>query len=197
MNLKLPPQPPPATAPGRGWLWLAFAWGLAESTFFFLVPDVLSSRLVLQRSRTGFAACGYSLAGALVGGSTLYFLGRDPAVQRSILFWADFVPGIHPALIDQARLQLVAHGPAALFSGFISGIPYKLYAAQAAGAGIGPGTFLLASATARLTRFLLVTTLTWSIGAFFLPTLGVAAKLRLHAAGWVSFYLFYFLRMGI
>ena len=195
--MNTPSQESRAAEPGRGWLWLAFVWGFAESTFLFLVPDVLSSRLVLRRTRTGFAACGYSLAGALIGGLTLYLLGREPAVQRSMLLWADFVPGISPGLVEQAKGQLVAQGPAALFAGFIGGIPYKLYAAQAASAGLGVGTFLLASAVARLARFLLVTTFAWLIGIILLPNLGVAAKLRIHTAGWILFYLCYFLWMGI
>ena len=110
---------------------------------------------------------------------------------------ADYLPGINPGLDEQARIALEQQGATALFAGFIGGIPYKLYAAQAAGAGLGVGAFLLASAVSRLTRFLVVTGLAWFIGATFLPNLSARAKLRIHAGAWLLFYLGYFWRMGI
>ena len=47
-----------STASGRAALGLAGVWGLAEATCCFLVPDVLLSRLALQRPRLAIAACG-------------------------------------------------------------------------------------------------------------------------------------------
>ncbi len=177
--------------------WLAFAWGLAESTFFFLVPDILSSRLVLQDRRAGFAACRWSLAGALLGGCALFLLGRNPALATPLLHAFDFIPGINPALMEQARQGLEQQGATALFAGFIGGIPYKLYALQAAGTGLGLGQFLLASAVARLSRFILITMLAWGAGRLLLRKFASDTILRVHAAAWITFYLFYFWRMGI
>ncbi len=185
----------PDVAPGRGWLWLAFAWGLAEATLFFIVPDVLTSRLVLRRPKAGLAACFASLAGALLGGALLFFLGRHSAPQLLGAF--DYLPGINPAMVDQARAGLVEQGPVALFTGVIGGIPYKLYATLAAGAGMSSGEFLLTSVFARLSRFLLVTGLAWFVGAKLLPNLSLAAKLRIHTGAWILFYFFYYWHLGV
>ena len=176
---------------------LAFGWGLAEATFFFIVPDVLSTRLVLTDRRAGFAACGWSLAGALAGGCLLFVLGRNPEAAARLLSVCDAIPGIQPAVIAQAGQGLDQHGAAALFGGFVAGIPYKLYAIQAAGAGMGLGTFLIASAGARLSRFLLTTCLAWGLHRLLLHKLAPVAILRLHAAAWAAFYLLYFWRMGL
>lgn len=192
-----PEPPPPTVTPGRGWQALAFAWGLAEATCFFIIPDVLSSRLVLRQPRQGFAACFSSLAGALIGGALLYLLGRDPARSAALLAAADWLPGISPALGEQARQGLATYGPTALFLGVLNGIPYKLYAIQAAGAGLGVVTFILTTVEARLARFLAVTGLAWLVGAKLLPNLSVAAKLRIHAVFWGLFYFIYFWRMVV
>jgi membrane protein YqaA with SNARE-associated domain len=183
--------------PGRGWLWLAFAWGLAEATFFFIVPDVLTSRLVLQKPRAGFTACLCSLAGALLGGLLLFFLGRQPEMLPPLAVAIDWLPGISPALMEKARLGLEQHGPAALFTGVLAGIPYKLYATQSAAAGLGLGVFVVASTAARLLRFLLVTALAWFVGTKLLPNLSAAIKLRIHLGSWIVFYFFYFWQMGL
>jgi membrane protein YqaA with SNARE-associated domain len=190
-----PGRTTPDDSPGRGWLWLAFAWGLAEATFFFIVPDVLTSRLVLRRPKSGFAACFASLAGALLGGALLFFLGRHSAPQLLGAF--DHLPGINPALVDRARVGLVEHGPVALFTGVLGGIPYKLYATQAAGTGMGAGIFLLTTVFARLSRFLLVTGLAWLVGAKLLPNSSLAAKLRIQLGAWLLFYFLYFRQLGV
>lgn len=187
----------PVAEPGRGWLWLAFAWGLAEATFFFIVPDVLTSRLVLRKPRAGFVACLCSLAGALLGGLFLFFLGRQPEMLPPLVVAIDWLPGISPALMEKARLGLEQHGLAALFTGVLAGIPYKLYATLSGAAGLGVGAFVLASAAARLIRFLLVTALTWFAGAKLLPNLSTAIKLRIHLGSWIVFYFLYFWRMGL
>ena len=177
--------------------WFAFAWGLAESTFFFLVPDVLSTRLVLQDRRAGFAACASSLGGALLGGFLLFMLGRNPATAGALLQAFDFIPGIRPESIEQARLGLAQQGAWSLFAGFIGGIPYKLYAVQAPGAGIGLLAFLAASTAARLGRFLLTTTVAWALGRLLLRKITLAAVFRIHAGSWTLFYCIYFWRMGL
>jgi hypothetical protein len=178
-------------------LWLAFAWGLAESTCFFIVPDVLSSRLVLRNARTGFAACFCSLGGALLGGLTLYLTGKNPAITDTLLRAFVHIPGITRELVGQAQADLQQRGAAALFAGFVGGIPYKLYAVQAAAAGLGLTLFLTASAAARLARFMMVTLLAWGVGSGLLRRFSLKARLGVHAAAWLLFYSFYFWWMGI
>ena len=174
---------------------VAFVWGLAESTFFILVPDIWSSRVVLQNPRHGFLSCGASLAGALIGGAILFKCGRYPTVATPLLAALAHLPGINPPLIDAARIGLEQQGASALFFGLLSGIPYKLFALQAAPAGINPGLFLLVSAFARLFRFLVVTSFSWLVGYTLLNKLSSTNKLRVHAVAWTLFYLVYFWRI--
>lgn len=180
---------------GRGALWLAFAWGLAEATFFFLVPDVLTSRLALTRTRTAFVACFWSLAGALIGGVLLYFVGSDSVSATQLLAFFTHLPGIDAHLAGTARAGLEQNGLLALFSGVLAGIPYKLYATQAVAAGVSFTPFVAASFVARLTRFLAVTALAWVIGAKLLKSLSPRVKLQIHAVCWIVFYAVYFWRM--
>lgn len=187
----------PATiSPKRGACWLAFAWGFAEATFFFVVPDVLTTRLVLQNPRDGFVACLGCLAGALPGGVLLFYLGQDPHLQRTLAEAMARLPGINDALFEQAGTGLQNHGLVALIIGVLAGIPYKLYALQAAVAGSSLSAFLLVSTVARLSRFLVVTGGAWLIGDKLLANLNLTAKWRIHAGSWLLFYAVYFWRMG-
>jgi membrane protein DedA with SNARE-associated domain len=127
----------------------------------------------------------------------LYLLGRDPGTADSLLRLFDFLPGIQPSLVAEARNGLTEHGAAALFAGFMGGIPYKLYAVQAAGAGLALPVFLAASTAARLSRFLLSTTLCWLLGRWLQRKVAMDALLRIHAAGWIVFYAAYFWRLGL
>jgi hypothetical protein len=181
----------------RRWQNLAFGWGLAEATCFFIVPDVLTSRLVLQRPRMGFASCFSSLAGAVIGAAFLYALGKDPARSATLLAATDWLPGISTALGERASQDLEAFGAPALFLGALSGVPFKLYAIQASGAGVGAIVFILTSVGARLARFLAVTGLAWLVGAKLLPNLSAAAKLHIHFVFWGLFYFIYFWTMGV
>lgn len=187
----------PAENPGRGWLWWAFAWGLAEATFFFIIPDVLTSRLVLQKPRLGFAACFSSLAGALLGGWLLFWVGHDPSVRVTLIQAMDWLPGITPALVGKAGEGLMQHGLSALFTGVLAGIPYKLYALQAAWAGADFVAFMQVSLFARLSRFFLVTGLSWFVGSKLLSNLSLTTRLRIHTGSWLVFYTGYFWRMSL
>src|SRR5437868_1692315 len=63
--------------------WAALAWGYAEATLFFLVPDVLLSWVALRDPRAAGVACFWALAGALLGGATMYAWGAaDPGTAR-------------------------------------------------------------------------------------------------------------------
>jgi membrane protein YqaA with SNARE-associated domain len=185
------PQSPFASAA------LPSAWGFLEATCFFIVPDVLTSRLALKSLRQGLSACGYAVGGALAGGGLLYFTGLDPSLQSMLSRAMDYIPGIDHALIVQAAADLRDQRLAALFTGVLAGVPYKLYAVQASEAGFGAVAFLLVSAVARLSRFLAVTTLTWVVGAKLLPHAAHVTKTRIHALCWIVFYCIYFWRMGV
>lgn len=172
----------------------AFLWGLAEATFFFIVPDVLLTRVALRDWRSAAVACLWAMAGALLGGLGLWMAGRYgwlPFLPAGF----DRIPGITPALIAESAATLESRGWLALGQGVLTGRPYKLYAYHAGLQGSHPLAFLAASAVARLGRFLATATLAWGIGR----TLGgrsVRFRFGLHLAVWTGFYAIYFAVMG-
>jgi membrane protein YqaA with SNARE-associated domain len=184
-----------ASPEDRRALWLAAGWGLAEATCFFIVPDVLLSRLALRKPRLALTACFAAMVAAVAGGLLLYWLGATLAPRTALLSAADWLPGISPPMMESARAGLEQRGLAALFVGVLQGIPYKLFAVQAA--PIGVFSFVLVSAAARLARFLAVTIFSALAGGWLVAKFGPAATLRLHAGVWIAFYAFYFWRIGI
>lgn len=74
----------------------------------------------------------------------------------------------------------------------VCGTPYKIYAVQAGGLGIGLWGFMLVSIPARLIRFILVT-------MFFHYSLKIVNRvisekhnIKILLISWLAFYVFYF-----
>ena len=173
---------------------LAFVWGLAEATVFFIVPDVLLTRLALSDFRRALVACLWAVAGALVGGTALWFAARHDAAQFFLNAF-DWLPGISRGLIVRTAQTLNTDGLTALATGALSGQPYKLYAVHAGAQGIPLTGFLIVSAVARFVRFTLTATVAWLAGRV-LRHLPEASRLRLHLYCWLIFYSCYFVVMG-
>lgn len=133
---------------------VAGLWGLAEATLFFIVPDVWLSLAGRRRLQTELRACLFALAGALLGGALVYIGG---AHDKQAITLREKIPAIRPAMVARVAMELADHGAGAIFIGPLTGTPYKLYAAQAADAGIGLAVFILMSMPARGIRFVLVT----------------------------------------
>ena len=173
---------------------IAAVWGFAEATLFFLVPDIWLTVLVVARGlRIGMMGCGAALAGALAGGIVMYHWGAmDPA---GALAAVAAVPGISPAMLTDVRQGLEQQGIAVLFLGPLLGIPYKAYAVQVAGAGIGMGRFLTVSAGARLSRFVVLTLVAAGISQLLEGSIEWRVRLRLLLAVWVLFYAVHFAMM--
>lgn len=172
---------------------LAFAWGLAESTLFFIVPDVLLTRLALRDFRRALIASLWAAAGALVGGTVLWFAARHGSTQF-LLNAFDWIPGISRELIVRTAQSLDSQGYTALFTDALTGQPYKLYAVHAGAQDFPLAAFLAVSLVARLSRFLLTAGLVWLAGRA-LSQHTEAFRLRLHAYGWFAFYTTYFVVM--
>ena len=169
---------------------IAFIWGLAEATVFFLVPDVWLTRLAVRDFRRAFIASLWALAGAILGGIVLWAFARHGAAER--LFAAfDLLPGISPALIEKSGRAMEERGLVSLATGALAGQPYKLYAVHAGATGVVFVPFLLASLVARLFRFLLTSAIARTIGRMF-EYRGERFVLRLHGVVWLVFYLCYF-----
>ena len=173
---------------------LASFWGLAEATVFFIVPDVQLSWLALRSPKTGLVACLFALLGALIGGSVMWMWGRsDPDTARAVV---ESLPAISSAMTAGVRQQLTDSGVAALFLGPLGGVAYKIYAVEAAHLGYGLAIFLLVSLPARLTRFVLVTSIAGAVSWTLRKRVSLRAVRSIHVAFWIVFYAWFFTVMA-
>lgn len=195
MGVSEPTSRPEAPAPstrffGRGPEILAALWSFAESTLFFIVPDVLLTWLAIRLPRRGLRACYWALGGALAGAVTMLAWARaaPESAEAALLL----VPGISPPLLELVRGQLVADGLPALLGGPVQGVPFKVYVVEAAVLDLSAWTVLAVSVPARLLRFLLVTLL--AIGLLRGPfrRLSTRTVRVLHVVLWTAFYVLYF-----
>ena len=108
----------------------AFVWGFAEATLFFIVADVFLSLLVVWRGwRVAFPAALAAAIGAVPGGALmLAWSAYDPAGLLAIL---QHLPAIDAAMIEAAGRKLAGDWFRAILAGAFSGVPYKVFAAQA------------------------------------------------------------------
>ena len=127
--------------PRLGMNLAALVWGFAEATLFFVVPDVLLSWIALHQPRRAWIACGWAVAGALVGGTVMYAWGAVDV--DSALAALEHVPAINRTMCDAVGEQFHQQGISAIFLGPISGTPYKIYAVQAGAGRISLALFLL------------------------------------------------------
>ena len=170
--------------------YLAAAWGLAEATVFFIVPDVLLTFVALQNGKRATKLCLWTLGGALVGGTIMFWWGsHDKGVAEDLLVE---IPAIDLAMLEKVEGQIEEGGAKALFVGPITGRPYKIYAVNAGGTGVSYVTFLLVIVPTRLLRFLALAWLTTAISKSLLRKKSPRFKTLLQIAIWMGFYTWYF-----
>ena len=177
--------------------WAA-AWGLAEGTFFFIVPDVWLSWVALRRARTARKAVLSALAGALVGGALVHGWARR-AEADATRAWLLRVPAITPEMIAEVEAGL-ERGMHTMVLGPLRGIPYKIYARTAGTRGESLGAFLSWSVPARLPRFLLLPAATQAFTTAGRKLLGGAhprLEQAMHLLAWSAFYTWYFRHTGV
>jgi len=176
-----------------GLIWIAAAagWGVAEATLFFFVPDVLLTYIVMRFGlRAGLRLAVVAAAAASIAGIGMWlWASRDPDAARHVML---MVPAIGPDLLERARGEITSNWPLHLFTGAMTGVPYKLYTVEAGAAHINPLLFALVSFPARLTRFAL-TVLAAELGREILIKIR-RFKWRYWgwAAAWILVYTFYF-----
>ncbi len=170
-------------------------WGLAESTLFFVVPDVYLSWVALSRPSRALRACLWAVAGAVLGGGVMYlWAAADPASAGAAL---EAVPAISPEAVAAVGADLQERSWWALVYGPLTGTPYKIYAAQAGALGMDLGALLVVSVPARLLRFALVTMIAAGLaGAPGIRRLSPAVLYTLHAVLWIAFYAAYWQAKG-
>jgi hypothetical protein len=171
-------------------LALLFAWGFAEATVFFIVADVAVSWVALRRGlKPALLAALAAAAGAVLGIALLYFwAARDAGAALALV---DAVPFVTPELIEGMRADLAEQGVAAVLIAGVTGVPIKIAAALAPGAGIGPALFLAVGAAQRLERFAAVALLTALIARLLRGRLSERSLTALWAGFWVAFYALY------
>lgn len=172
-----------------------FCWGLAEATFFFIIPDVWLTGLTFFSKdwRQSFRAAAWAVAGALIGGLFVYWLGRF-VEQESLIGWLDMVPGITRSMIERVNNDLTIGGIKSIFFGILRGYPYKLYAAGWGDLGGGIGIWLAFSILARGLRFcfsILVMRAIALTGKKYIPRWN-RKKAVVFILFWIVFYVFYF-----
>lgn len=177
-------------------LTIAFLWGLAEGTLFFIIPDVYLGLVALFHWRKAFLAAVAAVAGALIGGAIMYALALNngaPMTQLLLL-----VPLISPEMVRTVAAQMQARGLRAMVSGPLQGIPYKIYAVQAGRHHLPFLPFLLMTIAARLERFLPVALAAAAWGAAFKRFVQRHAALVVgaYALMWLAVYVLYYLRVG-
>jgi membrane protein YqaA with SNARE-associated domain len=181
----------------RAAIRLAFVWGVAEASFFFIVPDVLLTFVACRALKPALKATIAALAGALIGGVGMYAFGlRAPHAASAFL---DHVPAINADLIARVARQIDEHGLIAVMIGPLKGIPYKIYAVEWGAQGRSLIGFLLISIPARYIRFFLAAVVARLIARLIEPVTRRRrnSELLIIAAIWIVFYGYYFSRFGL
>jgi membrane protein YqaA with SNARE-associated domain len=172
----------------------AFHWGFAEATVFFIVPDALLTSLALNSLRTAVTAALLAALGATVGGLAVWFLASsNPETANNILL---AVPGISESTFQTVR-KLFSEGTyTGLLHGAFTGVPYKIFAAEAGFNGINPALFAALTPLARLPRFLLLSLAAWAAGQWIGARLSQRQKFAVTLSLWLVFYIVYFTLVG-
>ncbi len=121
----------------------------------------------------------------------MYYWGAyDLAGLNSLL---NTIPAINSEMIDQVAFDMQSNAFIAMLQGAFTGVPYKLYAANAAAADVGLGVFLLLSVPARLMRWILVGLITYGVNRVFGQMIS-SRKLRVaYLSFWLLFYTAFFI----
>jgi membrane protein YqaA with SNARE-associated domain len=170
---------------------ISFLWGLFESTFFFIGPEVYTSRVALRFFRWALIACLCALLGECLGGSLLYLWAyNDPQlVQKSLVF----LPGIDQSTLDLAIYLLQNSSHHAPLLSILFGSSFKVYLAAAGVAHFPLALILLLAAPPLFARYLLVSFIFWWIGQRYWKQWPLPKKQLSHALFWIAFYLIFFL----
>ncbi|MEZ5995817.1 MAG: hypothetical protein R3C25_08680 [Hyphomonadaceae bacterium] len=173
-----------------GWGLLALAWGAAEATIFFIVPDVLLSLAGLCRGGREASNIAFVAAiGAALGGCVMFaWSATDHAAAVAAV---SAVPAVSDAMMNAAAAGVGERGwLVAALLGPLTSTPYKVFALLAPEAGVSPPLFVLTSVLARLPRFLLAA---WAGGlARQWFDIGGTRLVLVWAMAWIVFYAAFF-----
>jgi membrane protein YqaA with SNARE-associated domain len=183
------------TLDSRGTLFIAFLWGLAEATVFFVVPDIYLGFVAIFSWRKGLLSTAYIVAGAMVGGAIMYGLAsNNPATINQFL---TKIPLISANMLNSVRVQLENSGLYALVNGPLQGIPYKVYAVEAGAQALPVFQFLLITIIARLERILPVALFGVVTGRIFRKFIQrfTIPVVCVYLALWAGVYVLYYFQL--
>ncbi len=169
-------------------LTIVAGWSAAEAAIFFLVADIPISWIAVKSgTRAGLLAAIVAALASIVGILiVLAWANQDPAGATTTMA---ALPGIDQALVLEAADRF-RHGPHAVLAGAFSGIPFKLFALEAAQHNaLG---FLFIAPLLRLPRFLAVALFAGTVSHMLESRMTVRQRLMLLSALWVTFYAVYF-----
>ncbi|XKG44066.1 hypothetical protein LG328_01905 [Arthrobacter luteolus] len=169
---------------------IAGAWGFAEATFFFVVPDVWTSWVGLRRPKRAVGTTFSALGGAMAGGAVTYCWGRKVAAETSRKALAK-VPAVTDAMIGDVEQEMAESGAASLLRGPTRGVPYKLYARAAGLQRTSLVAFLAWSVPGRMIRFLAVTAAVSGIAALGRHWFPGMSERRISTVFWLCWAAFY------
>jgi membrane protein YqaA with SNARE-associated domain len=177
----------------KRWLAAAFAWGFAEATLFFLVPDVIVTLIAVRLGfGTGWIAAACAAFGAVVGGALIYRWAQSDAATVELVL--DCVPAISVGKIGAVKYVVADNWVRATIGGGFVGTPYKLYAAAAGEQRVPLAYFLPLSFVARILRFLLTASLARGLAARLERSGFDGWSVPLLVGFWIVFYAWYLAR---
>lgn len=169
----------------------AFAWGVAEGTLFFIVPDVILSWIGLKYgARDAALASLIAAIGAACGGVILYLWSAQDAAGAQGAVSA--VPAVSDMMMWHARRDMGEHWFYATVLGPLTSTPYKVFAVFAPQAGVPLAIFAIGSVLARLPRFLLASLGAAVLGRWLRRWFAERALTYALVVFWIGFYAIFF-----
>jgi len=174
---------------------LALAWGCAEATLFFFVPDIIITLAALFAPRRSAWHLTAVVAGAVAGGAVMYAwsVARPESAKTAVAS----VPFVYPWMFASVSAGYEQLGIWAPCFGVASGIPFKIYAIEAP-AHVRLVPFMLVSVPARLERLLLSWACAAAVGMLASQQIHSRPRiwLAMHLALWTVFYAWYWTAIG-
>jgi hypothetical protein len=180
---------------GRPGTLAALAWGFAEGTLFFIVPDVLFTLTTALRPRRGLLQLALAVAGAIPAGLLMYSWAElNPQQAYSAV---NTVPFVRQFQFEETARRFETERAGAMLSNPLGGVPYKVYAVLAP-SHLSRTEFLLLSIPARAER-MLVTWIPAALIGLALSRFEDAQRrriaIRLYAFAWVAIYAVYWSKL--
>jgi membrane protein YqaA with SNARE-associated domain len=181
----------------RAGVSIAAAWGFAEATLWFVVPDVVVGAVALLAPPRWWRAATAAVVASLLGGLVLFAVASAAGEGTREVVAA--VPGISGEMVADVGEQLDAHGGSALVRAPLSGVPYKVYVVEMADRSWNVLSFSGWSLPSRMLRIVPVAAAAALVGSrlqgFIRRHLGLVVGA--YTVGWLVLYAFYFRAVGL